>query len=126
MNADEMIDACKKHTMYTWAASGGVKPMPLARTEGIFLYEPSGKRYYDFNSQLMSVNIGHSHPKVLAAMKAQLDKQLLYTFPATATEPRARVGKKLAELVPGDINTFSFTLVVQKPMKMRLNSSWIP
>ena len=110
MNADEMIDACKKHTMYTWAASGGVKPMPLARTEGIFLYEPSGKRYYDFNSQLMSVNIGHSHPKVLAAMKAQLDKQLLYTFPATATEPRARVGKKLAELVPGDINTFFFTL----------------
>ena len=96
--------------MYTWAASGGVKPMPLARTEGIFLYEPSGKRYYDFNSQLMSVNIGHSHPKVIAAMKAQLDRQLLYTFPATATEPRARVGKKLAELVPGDINTFFFTL----------------
>ena len=68
MNADEMIDACKKHTMYTWAASGGVKPMPLARTEGIFLYEPSGKRYYDFNSQLMSVNIGHSHPKVYKIM----------------------------------------------------------
>ena len=86
-----------------------VKPMPLARTEGIFLYEPSGKRYYDFNSQLVSVNIGHSHPKVLFAMKAQLDNNF-YAFPATATEPRARVGKKLAELVPGDINTFFFTL----------------
>ena len=53
----------------------------------------------------MSVNIGHSHPKVIAAMKAQLDK-LIYTFPATATEPRARLGQRLAELVPGNINTF--------------------
>ena len=110
MNSDEMIDTCKKHTLYTWSASGGVAPMPLERTEGIFLYEPSGKRYYDFNSQLMSVNIGHSHPKVIAAMKKQLDKQLIYTFPATATEPRARLSKKLAELVPGNINTFFFTL----------------
>jgi taurine--2-oxoglutarate transaminase len=110
MNTDEMIGLCKKHTLYTWAASGGVQPMPLARTEGIFIYEPSGKRYYDFNSQLMSVNIGHSHPKVIAAMKAQLDQQLIYTFPATATEPRARLSQKLSQLVPGDINTFFFTL----------------
>jgi len=109
MNTDEMIALCKKHTLYTWAASGKVQPMPLERAEGIFLYEPSGKRYYDFNSQLMSVNIGHAHPKVIAAMKAQLDK-LLYTFPATATAPRARLSKKLSELVPGDINTFFFTL----------------
>ena len=110
MKTDEMIELCKKHTLYTWTASGGVEPMPIERTEGIFIYEPSGKRYYDFNSQLMSVNIGHSHPKVIAAMKAQLDKQLIYTFPATATEPRARLSKKLAELVPGDINTFFYTL----------------
>ena len=72
MNTDEMIALCKKHTLYTWAASGSVIPMPIERAEGIFIYEPSGKRYYDFNSQLMSVNIGHSHPKVIAAMKAQL------------------------------------------------------
>ncbi|MGC6507632.1 MAG: aminotransferase class III-fold pyridoxal phosphate-dependent enzyme [Myxococcota bacterium] len=109
MNIDEMIGLCKKHTLYTWAASGGVKPMPLERAEGIFLYEPDGTRYFDFNSQLMSVNIGHSHPRVIEAMKNQLDK-LIYTFPATATEPRARLGKKLADLVPGNINTFFFTL----------------
>ena len=110
MNQDEMIALCKEHTLYTWAASGKVSPMPLERAEGIFMYEPSGKRYYDFNSQLMSVNIGHSHPRVIEAMKAQLDRQLIYTFPATATEPRARVSAKLAELVPGDINTFFYTL----------------
>ncbi len=109
MDQETMIKLCKQHTMFTWAATGSVAPLPIERAEGIFLYEPSGKRYYDFNSQLMSVNIGHSHPKVIEAMKAQLDK-LIYTFPGTATEPRARLGKKLAELVPGDINTFFFTL----------------
>ena len=97
-----------KHTMYTWAASGGVT-VPLARTEGIFLYEPSGNV---LRLQLTVDECQHrtQSSKSIAAMKAQLDKQLLYTFPATATEPRARVGKKLAELVPGDINTFFFTL----------------
>ena len=109
MNVQEMIDTCKKHTMYTWAAGDAVAPMPVERCEGIFIYEPSGKRYYDFNSQLMSVNIGHQHPKVIARMKSQLDK-LLYCFPATATEIRAKLGKRLAGLVPGDINTFFFTL----------------
>jgi taurine---2-oxoglutarate transaminase len=109
MDSNEMIELCKKHTLFTWAASGGVSPMPIERAEGIFIYEPGGKRYYDFNSQLMSVNIGHSHPKVIAAMKAQLDS-LIYTFPASATAPRARLSKRLADLVPGDINTFFYTL----------------
>jgi taurine--2-oxoglutarate transaminase len=110
MQTQEMIDLCLKHTMWSWSARSKVNPLPIARAEGIYLYTPEGQRIIDFNSQLMSVNIGHSHPKVLEAMKAQLDSQLLYTFPASATPVRARMGKKLADLVPGDINTFFFTL----------------
>ncbi len=110
METQEMIDLCKQHSMYTWSAQGAVNPVPIERAEGIYLYQPDGKRILDWNSQLMSVNIGHSHPKVIAAMKAQLDKQLLYTWPGTATEPRARLSSLLAEIVPGDINTFFFTL----------------
>jgi taurine--2-oxoglutarate transaminase len=106
---EEMIALCKQHTLYTWAATGSVDPLPVERAEGIYIYEPTGKRYIDFNSQLMSVNIGHSHPKVLAAMKKGLDG-LIYSFPGTATEIRARFSQKLAGLVPGDINTFFFTL----------------
>lgn len=109
MNADEMIELCKKHSMYTWSAGNAVSPIPVERAEGVFMYEPSGKRHYDFNSQLMSVNIGHHHPKVREAMKDQVDK-LLYVFPGTATEVRARLSKKLADLVPGNINTFFYTL----------------
>jgi len=109
MTQDEMVALCKRHTLFSWAARGKVNPLPIERAEGVYLYTPDGRRILDFNSQLMSVNIGHSHPKVLAAMKAQVDK-LLYVFPGAATEPRARLSAKLASMVPGDINTFFFTL----------------
>jgi len=109
MNAQEMIDACLKHTLFDWSATSKVSPLAIERAKGVWLYGPDGKRYLDFNSQLMSVNIGHGHPKVLAAMKAQIDK-LTYVFPGAATEPRARLATKLAELVPGNLNTFFFTL----------------
>ena len=109
MTADEMIELCKRHTMYTWAATDAVNPLPVERAEGVYLYTPDGQRIIDFNSQLMSVNIGHGHPKVVAAIAEQA-KKLTYVFPGTATEVRARVGKLLSEIVPGDINTFFFTL----------------
>lgn len=109
MDVKEMVELCQKHTMYTWSAGNKVSPLPFERAEGVYFWTHEGKRFLDFNSQLMSVNIGHSHPKVIAAMKEQLDT-LLYAFPGSATEPRARLGKLLSELTPGDINTFFFTL----------------
>jgi taurine--2-oxoglutarate transaminase len=109
MDASEMIDLCKQHTLFNWSASDSVSPLPIERAEGVWLYTPDGRKILDFNSQLMCVNIGHSHPRVIAAMKAQLDK-LIYAFPLSATEARARLGAKLAALMPGDLNTFFFTL----------------
>lgn len=109
MDSKQIVDLCLKHTMYTWAANNKVKPLTFARAEGVYFWTHDGKRYLDFNSQLMSVNIGHSHPKVIAAMKEALDS-VLYAYPGTATEPRARLGKLLSELAPGDINSFFFTL----------------
>lgn len=109
METQQIVDLCKKHTMYSWAATGAVNPLPVEKAEGVYLYTPDGEKILDFNSQLMSVNIGHSHPKVIEAMKNQLD-ELIYVFPGTATEVRARVGKLLSDIVPGDINTFFFTL----------------
>jgi taurine---2-oxoglutarate transaminase len=108
METQEMIEMCKKHTLYTWAATGNVAPLAIERAEGIYLYTPEGNRIIDFNSQLMSVMVGHSHPVVIDAIKKQLDT-LVYAFPGTATPVRARLGKKLADICPGDINTFFFT-----------------
>ena len=109
MNSQDMIDACKKHTLFSWSARGKVVPMPITRAEGIYLYGPNGERWIDFNSQLMSVNIGHSHPKVVEAMK-QAAEGLIYAFPGSATPARAELSTKLAGLLPGNLNTFFFTL----------------
>jgi taurine--2-oxoglutarate transaminase len=109
MDSKQIAEDCKQYTMWSWAKGSAVNPLAIERTEGVYLYTPEGKRYLDFNSQLMSVNIGHSHPRVLAAMKRAIDSQMLFVAPGLATAPRARLGKRLAELVPGDINTFFFT-----------------
>jgi taurine--2-oxoglutarate transaminase len=110
VDTERMIELCKAHTLYTWARGDAVAPLPVERAEGVYFWTPDGKRFLDFNSQLMCVNIGHSHPQVLDAMKQALSDQLLYVFPGTATRPRALLGERLARLVPGDINTFFFTL----------------
>ena len=109
MNSEEMVRLCRQHTMYTWSVQGEVDPIPVERAEGVYMYTPDGERLLDFNSQLMCVNIGHGHPRVREAMKAQIDT-LTYAFPGTATEVRARLGKMLAELAPEHLNTFFFTL----------------
>ena len=109
MDTKQIVDLCKQHTLFNWAATDVVAPLPIKSAKGVWLETLDGERILDFNSQLMSVNIGHGHPKVIAAMKAQLD-ELIYAFPHSATRVRAELGAKLASLVPGDINTFFFTL----------------
>jgi taurine---2-oxoglutarate transaminase len=109
LTREEIIALCKQHTMYTWSKNRGIQPKDIARAEGIHMWTHDGRKILDWNSQLMSVNIGHHHPHVRAAMKKQID-ELLYVWPATATEPRAKLAKLLADIVPGDINTFFFCL----------------
>jgi len=108
MNADEIVKLCQDHTLYTWKATASHNAIPIVSADGIYLTDANGKKIIDFNSQLMSVNVGHNHPKVKAAIAAQVEK-LAFVAPPFATEIRARLGQKLAELCPGDINTFFFT-----------------
>ena len=106
---NEIVDLCKKHTLYSWTATEKVAPMAIERAEGVYFWTFDGKRYLDFISQMISVNIGHSHPKVIAAMQEAL-QGLIYANAGAATAARATLGKKLAELMPGDLNTTFFTL----------------
>ena len=108
MTGPQIVDLCKKHTLYEWSAQSKVDPIPVARAKGIHFWTPEGKRFIDFNSQLMSVNIGHGDERVIHAIKEQAET-LCYANPFMATEPRARLGAKLAEITPGDIDTFFFT-----------------
>ena len=108
LTAQEIVDLSKKHTIFEWMAQGAVDPIPVSHAKGVYFYTPDGTRYMDFNSQLMAVNIGHGDQRVVEAMYAQAQK-LQYAGPIMATEPRARLGAKLAELAPGDIDVFFFT-----------------
>ncbi len=108
MTGEEIVSLTKKHTLFEWSAQSKVDPIPVARAKGIYFWTPEGKRFIDFNSQLMSVNIGHADPRVVQAISEQA-ATLAYANPFMATEPRARLGAKLAEITPGDIDTFFFT-----------------
>jgi taurine---2-oxoglutarate transaminase len=108
MTGDEIVALAKKHTIYEWSAQGAIDPVPVARAKGVYFWTPEGKRFLDFNSQLMCVNIGHGDPRVVKAIQDQA-AVLPYANPFMATEPRARLGAKLAEISPGDIDVFFFT-----------------
>jgi taurine--2-oxoglutarate transaminase len=108
MTGQQMVDLCKRHTIYEWSAQSAVDPIPVARAKGIYFWTPEGKRYIDFNSQLMCVNIGHGDERVTRAIAEQAST-LPYANPFMATEVRARLGAKLAEIAPGDIDVFFFT-----------------
>ena len=108
MTGEEMVALTKKHTLFEWSAQSKVDPIPVARAKGIYFWTPEGKRFIDFNSQLMSVNIGHGDQRVIDAISKQA-AVLAYANPFMAHEPRARLGAKLAAITPGDIDTFFFT-----------------
>ena len=109
MQASEIVDKCKQFTMYSWSAGDAVDPIPFVRGERVWLWDANGKRYLDWNSQAMSVHIGHGHPRVIKAIEEQA-KQLVYVYAGAATEIRARLGEKLAAVMPGHLNTTFFTL----------------
>ncbi len=108
MTGPEMVELTRRHTLFEWSAQSKVDPIPVAGAKGCWFWTPEGKRFLDFNSQLMCTNIGHGHPRVIEAIARQAET-LAYANPFMATEPRARLGAKLAEICPGDIDTFFFT-----------------
>jgi taurine---2-oxoglutarate transaminase len=108
LSGEEIVALSRKHTLFEWSAQSKVDPIPVARAKGIYFWTPEGKRFIDFNSQLMCVNIGHGDERVVRAIQEQA-ATLAYANPFMATEPRAKLGAKLAEITPGDIDTFFFT-----------------
>ena len=109
MTAEEIVRLSRKHTLFSWSTQGAIDPIAIDHAEGVYIYTPDGTRILDFNSQLMSVNIGHGDRRVIDAITAQALK-LQFVQPAFATEPRARLGEKLAEILPGDMDKVFFTL----------------
>jgi taurine--2-oxoglutarate transaminase len=121
LSAAESIQKNKDFTITSWIAQGTWNPIPIVRAEGVYIYDANDKRYLDWSSQLVNVNIGHSHPHVVKAIQEQAAK-LCYVDPSFATEPRGRLGELLAEVTPGALSKAFFTNggtdAVENAMKM--------
>ena len=109
LTAQEIVDMNREYTFFSWSVQGQVNPIPVERANGIYFWDADGKRYIDFSSQLMNTNIGHQHPKVVRAIQEQAAK-ICFVHPGNATEARGLLGKKLAEVTPGNLKKTFFTL----------------
>lgn len=109
LTSEQIVAANRAHTFFSWSIQGQLDPIAIDHAEGVYLYTPEGKRILDFNSQLMSVNIGHGDRRVIDAITEQASK-LQYVQPAFATEIRGRLGEKLTEILPGDMDKVFFVL----------------
>lgn len=109
LSRQEILDLSRETTLYEWTAQKAMQPMVVDRAKGIYFWDTDGKRYMDFNSQLMCVNIGHGDERVINAVKAQMDN-LCYVAPTAATTPiRAELGRLLKEITPGNLSKAFFT-----------------
>jgi taurine--2-oxoglutarate transaminase len=104
----EIVADAKEYVLYSWSVPSQLNPIAVAGAEGRHFWDYDGKRYLDFASQLVNVNIGHQHPKIIAAIKEQAD-QLCTIGPPMASESRSRLGRLLAEVTPGDLSVSFFT-----------------
>src|SRR3982751_444993 len=96
------------YTLFSWSKQKGISPIAVKYGEGVYLYDYDGKKYLDFSSGLMNVNIGHGNQRVTEAVAKQM-QQVSYVTPSCVTKVRGEVGRKLAELTPGGLTKTLFT-----------------
>ncbi|HTX63323.1 MAG TPA: aminotransferase class III-fold pyridoxal phosphate-dependent enzyme [Acidimicrobiales bacterium] len=110
LSAAEIVELSKRYTLFDWVAQSKIAPFAIASASGVHFTGADGKRYLDFNSQLMSVNVGHGDPRIVDAVAKQMRELAYVSSAGMTTEVRALLGQKLAELFPGDIEKSFFTL----------------
>ncbi|MBK9711954.1 MAG: aminotransferase class III-fold pyridoxal phosphate-dependent enzyme [Kouleothrix sp.] len=109
LSRQEIIDISHDTTLYEWTVQSAMKPLVIDRAKGIYMWDADGKRYMDFNSQLMCTNIGHGDQRVIDAIRIQLEK-VAYVAPTVATtQARAEAGRLLQEITPKNLTKAFFT-----------------
>ncbi|MET7771079.1 aspartate aminotransferase family protein [Nocardia sp. NPDC005366] len=96
------------HVFYPWSAQGGPNPVAITRASGSWFWDENGKRYLDFSSQLVNVNLGHQHPDLVAAILAQA-RELTTISPTVGNRVRSELARLIVERAPGDLNRVLFT-----------------
>jgi taurine--2-oxoglutarate transaminase len=106
---EEIIRNSEDYTLFSWSKQKGLNPIVIKRAEGVYLYDYDDKRYIDFSSGLICVNIGHGNQRVTQAVVEQM-QQVSYVTPGCVTKVRGELGKKLAEITPGNLTKTLFTV----------------
>src|SRR5687768_18191052 len=96
---NQIIQENLDHTLFSWSKQKGISPIAVKYGEGVYLYDYDGKRYIDFSSGLMNVNIGHGNQRVTEAVAKQM-REVSYVTPSCVTKVRGELGKKLASVTP--------------------------
>lgn len=97
------------YTLFSWSKQKGIAPIAVKHAEGVYLYDYDDNRIIDFSSGLMNVNVGHGDQRITEAVVKQM-QEVAYVTPSCVTKVRGELGKKLAEICPGDLNKAFFTL----------------
>jgi taurine--2-oxoglutarate transaminase len=108
LGAKRIQELDRQHVLHSWSVQNQISPLPVAGAEGRYFWDYDGNRYLDFASQLVNVNLGHQHPKVVAAIVEQADK-LTTIGPPMAHETRSELARLIAEVTPGDLTMSFFT-----------------
>ncbi len=111
----------RAHVFHSWSAQKALHPLAIAGAEGSYFWDYDGNRYLDFSSQLVNTNIGHQHPKVIAAIPAQAGR-LTTIAPQHANEARGEAATRLAELAPAGLTRSSSLTAARR--RTRTPSGW--
>jgi taurine---2-oxoglutarate transaminase len=98
----------RRHVFHSWSAQAAIDPLPIAGGQGSHFWDYQGRRYLDFSSQLVNVNIGYQHPRLVAAIQEQAAR-MCTVAPSFANDKRGEAARLIAELAPGNLNAFFFT-----------------
>jgi taurine---2-oxoglutarate transaminase len=107
--ATDIVQDNLDYTLFSWSKQKGIDPIAVKHAQGVYLYDYAGKRYLDFSSGLINVNIGHGNPRVTQAVVDQM-QQVSYVTPSCVTKVRGELGKKLAQISPGNLTKTLFTV----------------
>jgi len=98
----------RAHVFHSWSSQGTLSPTEITAGEGSYFWDSTGKKYLDFSSQLVNLNIGHQHPKLVAEIQEQAGK-LCTVAPPFVNASRSEAARLITELAPGDLNMVFFT-----------------
>jgi taurine--2-oxoglutarate transaminase len=108
MNPDDIKKFDAAHVFHSWSAQGLIDPPVIAGGEGSWFWDHDGRRYLDFASQLVNLNLGHQHPKLVAAIREQAAR-MCSIAPGFAIDVRSEAARLIAERAPGDLDMVFFT-----------------